>query len=153
MIVRFSVLIVTQPFDRQPHKMVKHTQAIRPQQPTNCLSVFDHFVGLVLKGLTVNLVTKNTFNLIQRISKEFWLVTKEVKTCKSPNSSNPFAMKEECLKLDFHALKTWKKWGGGWGGVRKKNGFGAEENGLQVVYFHKWNGFLLFLFVFYFSVI
>ena len=24
--------------------------------PTNCLSVFDHFVGLVLKGLTVSLV-------------------------------------------------------------------------------------------------
>ena len=28
--------------------MVKHTQAI---QPTNCLSVFDHFVGLALKDL------------------------------------------------------------------------------------------------------
>ena len=24
---------------------------IRQQQPTNCLSVFDHFVGLALKGL------------------------------------------------------------------------------------------------------
>ena len=32
--------------------MVKHTQVIRRQKPTNCLSVFDHFVGLVLKGLT-----------------------------------------------------------------------------------------------------
>ena len=31
--------------------MVKHTQTIRRQQPTNCLSVFDHFVQLVLKGL------------------------------------------------------------------------------------------------------
>ena len=31
--------------------MVKHTQTIRRQQPKNCLSVFDHFVGLVLKGL------------------------------------------------------------------------------------------------------
>ena len=31
--------------------MVKHTQTIRRQQPTNCLSVFDHFVGLALKGL------------------------------------------------------------------------------------------------------
>ena len=28
--------------------MIKHTQTIR----TNCLSVFDHFVGLVLKGST-----------------------------------------------------------------------------------------------------
>ena len=31
--------------------MVKHTQTIRCQLPTNCLSVFDHFVGLVLKVL------------------------------------------------------------------------------------------------------
>ena len=31
--------------------MVKHTQTIRQQHRTNCLSVFDHFVGLALKGL------------------------------------------------------------------------------------------------------
>ena len=31
--------------------MVKHTQTIRRQQPTNCLSVFDHFVEFALKGL------------------------------------------------------------------------------------------------------
>ena len=31
--------------------MVKHTQAIRRQKLTHCLSVFDHFVGLALKGL------------------------------------------------------------------------------------------------------
>ena len=31
--------------------MVKHTQTIRRQQPMNYLSVFDHFVGLRLKGL------------------------------------------------------------------------------------------------------
>ena len=31
--------------------MVKHTQIIRRQQPTNCLSLFDHFVKLALKGL------------------------------------------------------------------------------------------------------
>ena len=29
--------------------MVKHTQTIRIN--SNCLSMFDHFVGLVLKGL------------------------------------------------------------------------------------------------------
>ena len=33
--------------------MVKHTQAIRCQKPTNGLSVFDHFVKLVLKGLSL----------------------------------------------------------------------------------------------------
>ena len=36
---------------RQPHKMVKHNQEICRQQPKNCLSVSDHFVGLALKGL------------------------------------------------------------------------------------------------------
>ena len=34
--------------------MVKHTQTIPRHQPTNCLSVFDHFVGLALKELTHN---------------------------------------------------------------------------------------------------
>ena len=38
-------------FKRQPHKMVKHTQTIRWQEPANCLSVFDYFVGLALKDL------------------------------------------------------------------------------------------------------
>ena len=37
-------------------KMVKHTQTICRQQPTNCLNVFDHFVGLVLKGLTASTI-------------------------------------------------------------------------------------------------
>ena len=31
--------------------MVKHLQAIRQLLPTNCLSVFDQFVGLVLEKL------------------------------------------------------------------------------------------------------
>ena len=31
--------------------MVKHTQTIRRLLVINCLSVFDHFVGLALKGL------------------------------------------------------------------------------------------------------
>ena len=39
------------PFKYQTHKMVKHTQTIRRQQPTNCLSVTNHLVGLALKGL------------------------------------------------------------------------------------------------------
>ena len=33
--------------------MIEHTQTIRRQQPTNCLSVYDHFVGLEFKGLTI----------------------------------------------------------------------------------------------------
>ena len=38
-------------FKPQPPKMVRQTQVIRLQQPANCLSLFDHFVGLGLKGL------------------------------------------------------------------------------------------------------
>ena len=33
--------------------MVKHTQKFVGKLPTNCLSVFDHFVILALKGLSV----------------------------------------------------------------------------------------------------
>ena len=36
---------------RQPHKMVKHTRAIYRPQTMNCLTMFDHYVGLALKGL------------------------------------------------------------------------------------------------------
>ena len=41
------------PFRRQPHKMVEHTQEIRQLLPTNCLSVFAHFVGLALKDVKI----------------------------------------------------------------------------------------------------
>ena len=34
--------------------MVKHTQTIHRQQPSNCLSVFDRFVKLALKLLNKN---------------------------------------------------------------------------------------------------
>ena len=35
--------------------MIKHTQTIRRQQPTNRLSVFDHFWGLAIKELNLSL--------------------------------------------------------------------------------------------------
>ena len=38
-------------FKRQLYKMVKHIQTIRQLLPMNCLTVFDHFVQLALKGL------------------------------------------------------------------------------------------------------
>ena len=41
--------------------MVKHTQTIRRQQLTNGLSVFDHFVGLVPKGLNAILIISYHF--------------------------------------------------------------------------------------------
>ena len=37
--------------------MVKHTQIIRQKKPTNCLSVFDYFMGLALKGLIIKLLS------------------------------------------------------------------------------------------------
>ena len=46
---------------RQPHQMVKHTQTIRRLLPTNYLSVFDHFVGLSLKGLDYIKSLRNNF--------------------------------------------------------------------------------------------
>ena len=43
--------------------MVKHIQTIRRQQLMNCLSVFDHLVGLALKGLTaVKLNANDSFD-------------------------------------------------------------------------------------------
>ena len=44
--------------------MVKHTQTIRRLLAMNCLSVFDHFVGLALKGLNDH--CSNYSGLIQR---------------------------------------------------------------------------------------
>ena len=41
------ILLATTP------QMVKCAQAIRRLLPTNCLSVFHHFWGLVVKGLNV----------------------------------------------------------------------------------------------------
>ena len=40
--------------------MVQHTQTIRRLLPTNCLSVFDHFVGLVKQNnASINSAVKN----------------------------------------------------------------------------------------------
>ena len=50
-------------FKRRPHKMIKHTGTIRRKQPTNGLSVFDHFVGLELKGLKMSLSRDDQKNL------------------------------------------------------------------------------------------
>ena len=37
---------------RQPHKQSNRLKQFVSNLPTNCLTVFDHFVGLALKGLT-----------------------------------------------------------------------------------------------------
>ena len=43
--------VVGYPYKHQPYRMVKHSGTIRWQKQTDYLSVFSHFVGLVLQGL------------------------------------------------------------------------------------------------------
>ena len=61
-----KMLLFTQPFKYQPHKMVKHVQTISRQQSMNCLSVFDYFVGLTLKEL----LRKGLFRILSNIYDE-----------------------------------------------------------------------------------
>ena len=51
--------------------MVKHSQTIRRQKPTNCLSVFDHFVECALKGCTIEVKSVLT-NLLQSLVSMFF---------------------------------------------------------------------------------
>ena len=48
------LLPVNHDLKRQSHKMVRHAQTVRRQQPTNFLSVFDHFLDWRLKGSEIN---------------------------------------------------------------------------------------------------
>ena len=63
--------------------MVKNTQAIRQQEPTNCLNVLDHFVGLALKGLN---------KLAQLENSEFYMIWSRALT----------------YEVTMHRLKPWK---------------------------------------------
>ena len=55
--------------------MVKHNQTIRWQKPTNCLSVFDHFLGLALKGLKTVKLRGIIFqtNILHKPPRKLWL--------------------------------------------------------------------------------
>ena len=50
--------------------MVKHTQTIRRQIAWVCLSVFDHFVGLALKGLNTKLFTEVYLRTCQKVTMD-----------------------------------------------------------------------------------
>ena len=55
--------------------MVQHTQIIRRQKPTNFLSVFVHFVGLVMEKFLVLRIINFTFFIFQNIylkKKDYW---------------------------------------------------------------------------------
>ena len=48
-------------------RAVEHTEAIRRLLRTNCLSVFDHFVGLTLKGLRFILSSLKIENVVRKM--------------------------------------------------------------------------------------
>ena len=58
--------------------MVKHTRTnFQKQKPTNCLSVFDHFVGLVLEGLILSVnLTNQFFFLLEQQYHEYICISK-----------------------------------------------------------------------------
>ena len=57
---------------RQSHKTVKHTQTICWQKPTICLSVFDHFVKLELKGIMSSIMKKYTYTNKKEHYTKIW---------------------------------------------------------------------------------
>ena len=71
--------------------MIKQTQAVRRLLPTNCLSVFDHFVGLSLKGLSelipnflLSLSTKIHYYEKYRMGLQVKNNSKSTRTCGTP---------------------------------------------------------------------
>ena len=70
-------------FKHQPDKMVKHTQTICWLLPTNCLSVFDYFVRLVLKELNSVLIRLETIRGAFTTQSNMELITKKIKGRKS----------------------------------------------------------------------
>ena len=67
--------------------MIKHTQKIRRQHPTNGLGVFDHFVELAVKGIFLHLVkvAASTYSRIifrtMYISKKCAKLWKDLEIC------------------------------------------------------------------------
>ena len=50
--LQVSLLILINPLGSNPTKWSNTLKQFIEKLPTNCLSVFDHFVGLALKGLS-----------------------------------------------------------------------------------------------------
>ena len=67
------------PLSANPTKMVTHTQKTCRQKPTNCLSVFDHFVGWRLKVLS-SVLAPSAFNLIPATFFKLKSVTTDLKS-------------------------------------------------------------------------
>ena len=61
--------------------MIKLTQTNLRQQLTNCLSLFDHFVGLALKGLNIQIlqIARSKLILRKKCSKTKFPITPNAK--------------------------------------------------------------------------
>ena len=73
--------VVVNPLSDNPTKW-SNTQKIRRQQPTNCVIVFDHFVGLALRGLKI---------------KYFWAALQLMRQLNSIHKKIPWFQLELCL--------------------------------------------------------
>ena len=72
--------------------MVKQFQIIHRQKPTNCLSVFDHFVGLVHKGLTVRIRIEKQKISCECCQEDFPLNFKKIISLKNNLTFMKFAL-------------------------------------------------------------
>ena len=66
--------------------MVKHAQTIRRRKPTNCLSVFDHVLGLALKGLS----TLHEVDPLSKLHGTQWILKIEYPTLPKEVNVLPF---------------------------------------------------------------
>ena len=65
--------------------MAKHTQTICRLLPANCFSVFEHFVGVVLKGLNVTNIIQYFLLIYQHIKT---LIAKYIITKQKNNNTS-----------------------------------------------------------------
>ena len=61
--------------------MVKHTQTIRRLLLANCLSVFDHFKGLVLKGFKRDVIMILSNNYGEKTFYDYFMIIFYVCLC------------------------------------------------------------------------
>ena len=90
-------------FKRQSHKVVKHSQAIRRQFATNCLSAFDHFVKLALKGLSTLMFWQT---LVIQISWQSWNILMSSRSLLTVQKGKHVLIYWNCSvwKLDFQFI-------------------------------------------------
>ena len=84
--------------------MVKHTQTIRRLLPTNCLNVFDHVVGLALKG-----IIRFYFREFRKYNNDVDIGIKSGRGLNPPNVSLKEILKtEEGFMISFYRSSHWR---------------------------------------------